>query len=306
MGWMLAGLKNWEQGLLKDASVWFSAVTSAKLSTDEEWLSIYQKIASVYQQDLALLEDPVFASKPASRDGCYKAIAELEELQKKLLTRGRARYNVRAWQLDLARYAKLMESGGVEEGAADEGAAPVSPVTRDEKPELADVMATLGEFAGESRFTEAHAYIKNLPADPDGATREALMSIVEHASVLIPDMEADLAKGSVDLPIVMKSGARAIRISQGKEGEPVVTAPDGSRTPTTWGEISPDSLISLHRILVKNSKGEVERMRRHQCAIAFDWLLGNRTRALQAAGQLSQTSPYFKEIWDVIAVGLPQ
>jgi hypothetical protein len=65
-------------------------------------------------------------------------------------------------------------------------------------------------------------------------------------------------------------------------------------------------LIALHRIFVKTPQSELERLRRHQCAIAFDWLAGNRERSLSAAALLVQSSPTFKRQWETIAAGLPK
>ena len=303
MGWMIAGLKSWEQGLLKEAGGWFDAVANASISADEDWLKIYQKLAGDYLADRLLLEDPVFESLPDSADGCRVAIESLEKIHGELRTRGRARFNVRAWQLDIARQAKLLGGGEPDDGGAETASEPEAPVVR---PDLAVVMEKLNELVTQNNFTEAHTYIKELGADPEGATRESLMKVVELASVFLPDLETALASGSVDGQMQLKSGERVITISPGQAGKPVVTAVDGSRRPVEWTDLSPDSLITIHRTLVKSVTGEIEKMRRHQCAISFDWLAGNRARALQAAGQLSLTSSVFKETWDKIAPGLPQ
>ena len=103
----------------------------------------------------------------------------------------------------------------------------------------------------------------------------------------------------------MKSGEVAGRISIDSAG--VITTVDVNRKVLTakWGDFSPDAIIALHRIFVKNSKSEQERLRRHECAISFDWLAGNRERAL-AAAVLSQENPAFKQRWETTARGLPR
>ena len=103
----------------------------------------------------------------------------------------------------------------------------------------------------------------------------------------------------------MKSGEPFTRISIDLDGAIMVTGADGEPRGSTWAEISPDSIIGLHRTLVKNPRSELERLRRHECAIAFDWLAGNRERALIAASTLSDSSPAFKLRWQAIAAGLP-
>ncbi|RYD24390.1 MAG: serine/threonine protein kinase [Verrucomicrobiaceae bacterium] len=305
MGWMIAGLKSWEQGLLDEAGGFFASVAAAKLSADEEWLKVYQKVAGDYQADLRQFKDPVFSSLPEDADGCRSAIEKLEKIHGELRTRGRARFNVRAWQLDITRQAKLLAGGEPEVEAAGEEPEE-QPAATAAKPDLTTVMEKVKELIAGGDFAGARAYVRELRADPEGATRDSLSAVVSLAAVFLPDLEAELANGAIDAQMQLKSGERAISISPGKDGRPIITGADGRRRPVEWSEISPDSLIIVHRILVKNANGEIEKMRRHQCAISYDWLAGNRTRAVQAAGQLSQTSAVFKDTWDKIAPGLPE
>jgi eukaryotic-like serine/threonine-protein kinase len=108
MTWMLAGLKNWDQGMQNEAVVFFSSVAGAKLAKDESWLATYQTIARDYLADHQILSGPVFEKLPADVAGCEAAIAKLEEQLGQLKTRGRSRFNLRAWQLDLTKHAKLL------------------------------------------------------------------------------------------------------------------------------------------------------------------------------------------------------
>ena len=107
---MLAGLKNWEQGLLEPAADCFSVVVAAKLPGDDSWATIYQKLAADYLSDYKLLCSPLFASPPADKVACAKAISELDAAAATIKTRGRAKFNLRAWQLDLARQVRLAET----------------------------------------------------------------------------------------------------------------------------------------------------------------------------------------------------
>jgi tRNA A-37 threonylcarbamoyl transferase component Bud32 len=113
MSWMLAGLKDWEQGLTGEASHFFSAVVAAKITGDDGGLAIYQKLAAGYLADGATLSGPVFQALLADPAACEAAVSELESMLGSLHSRGRARFNIRAWQLDLKRHAKLlgMKSG---------------------------------------------------------------------------------------------------------------------------------------------------------------------------------------------------
>jgi len=298
MAWMLAGLKDWEQGLTGEAAGWFAAVAAAKVSADDSWLKIYQSIASDYLADRQALSSAVFEKLPADIAGCDTAVAELDKILATLKTRGRARFNVRAWQLDLAKHAKLLAAPPAESSE------PV--VTETSAWDLVRIIAKLDELAKECRFSEASVYLKALPADPKGATRASLVSVADASAVFLTDLEADLAKEPVTGEFQMKSGDLIRKIAIDPQAAITVTDAGGSARTAKWAEFSPDALIALHRIFVKNPKSELERLRRHECAISYDWLAGNRERALAAAATLSQSSPAFKQRWDIIASGLPK
>jgi len=105
----LAGLKNWEQGMPAPAAACFKAVVAAKLPPDDQWAAIYQQLAADYLTDYQLLSGPLFATEPTDKEGCEAAIRELDEALKNLKTHTRAKFDVRAWQLDLAKKASLMD-----------------------------------------------------------------------------------------------------------------------------------------------------------------------------------------------------
>ncbi|MES2920373.1 MAG: serine/threonine-protein kinase [Verrucomicrobiota bacterium] len=298
MAWLLAGLKDWEQGLTGEAAGWFAAVAAAKVSADDSWLAIYQGIASDYLADRQTLSSAVFEKLPADIAGCEAAVAELDKILEKLKTRGRARFNVRAWQLDLAKHAKLLAAPKVESSEP--------AVSATSAWELVTILAKIDELAKECRFSETSTYLKALPADPEGATRASLVSVADASAVFLTDLETDLAKEPVAGEFQMKSGDVVRKLAIGPQAVITITDAGGSTHTAKWADFSPDALITLHRLFVKNPKSEAERLRRHECAISYDWLAGNRERALAAAATLSQSSPAFKQRWDSIASGLPQ
>jgi serine/threonine protein kinase len=299
MAWMLAGLKNWEQGMTEEAAGWFSAVAGAKISPDDSWLQVYQNLANDYLGDQRVLSGPAFANLPKDIAGCEKTIAELDQLLGTLKTRGRTRFNVRAWQLDLAKHQKLLadppkaetpETGGAESNAWD----------------LVAIMAKLDELAKECRFSEASELVQGLTADPEGATRASLVAVTDSSAAFLTDLVKDLGREPVSGDFVMKSGEVVKKIAIGPQAAISVTDVSNNTRTARWADFSPDALIALHRKVVLNLTNEAERLRRHECAISYDWLAGNRERALTAATLLSQSSPDFKQRWDAIASGLPK
>jgi eukaryotic-like serine/threonine-protein kinase len=291
MASMISGLKNWEQGLIDSATEHFSAVVSSGIRPEDDWMKIYQILAADYLADAEALSSDVFSGFPASPEGCEAAITELDGLQSRLKTRGRARFNVRAWQLDLKRHAKVLEA---------RQAAPATGSDWDP----AAVLAKLADFAQSGRFTEASAYLKELPSDDDA--RSSLLAVTEAASVFLSDLEQDLRQASATGEFLMKSGENVSKVAMDEAGLILVNAPGGSLRAVEWADFSPDALIALHRIFVRNPSSESERLRRHECAISYDWLAGNRERALAAAAVLSQGSSTFKQRWESIASGLPE
>jgi len=298
MSWMIGGLKNWEQGMIAAAAPCFKAVASAKPGAEDAWLANYQKIAGDYLADHQILTKHDHDPFPTDSKSCTEAIAALDLAIKELKTKGRARYNIRALQLDLTRHAKMLD--------IPKEQAPVPPSQESTQPELATVLASLADYARNCRFADAMAYLKILPADPEGASRSSLLALVEFSETFLTDLEKDLSSSAVTLDLTLNSGEPVKKISLDALGTLLATDAQGKESPRAWSDFTADSLISLHRALVKKPANEQERLRRHQCAIAFDWLAGNRERALAAAASLSQTSPGFKEQWQAIASGLPK
>ena len=110
MAWMLAGLKNWDQGSLVESVGYFSAVTASKIPEDALWIELYQKIAAHYLADFELLSDPTFNQLPQDEASCRKVLVELDTILNSLKTQGRARSDVQALQLDFRKYAKELSS----------------------------------------------------------------------------------------------------------------------------------------------------------------------------------------------------
>ena len=298
MSWMLAGLKNWEQGMLVAAASYFSAVANAKLPADDHWVEVYQNLAKNYLSDHHLLSGSAFQELPGDVQGCETAIAELDVLLITLKTRGRARFNVRAWQLDLKRHATLL--------AAAAAAAPAPPQETPSTTDLDVVMTQIKMLADECRFADLISYLKSLPEDPKGATRAALVSVSESAAIFLTDLKADLLPAGITMDFALKSGEPVKKVSVNADGDLVITNSEGVVRAAKWSEFPPAAVIDLHRRLVRSPKSEFERLRRHECAISFGWLMGDRQRALAAAALVSQESAAFKKRWDAIASGLPR
>ena len=297
---MLAGLKDWEQGLPEPAAACFKATMAVKLSQEDQWVRIYQNLAADYLEDHKALSGMLFEKLPVVRQDCDSAIDELNSVLATLKTRGRARFNLRAWQLDLVRHAKLLDSSN----PAAPSPPPVQVASASAK--LPEVLAKLAEFSRECRFSDAVAYLRALPEDPQGASRSALLAMAESSIVFLADIEDDLAKEAVTTDFQLRSGETMEKVAIDPRGVITASSASGQTKLCKWSDFPPDALIALHRFFVKNPKSELERLRRHECAIAYDWLAGNRDRAIAAATVLSQGSNTFKNRWETLSKGLPK
>jgi hypothetical protein len=290
---MLAGLKNWDQGLLDEAAACFRAARSAELPPHDAWAVIYQKIAADHLDDHQVLTGPLFDTEPADAGECLALIDRLDEALAVMKTRGRARFNVRSWQLDLKRREKVFEA-----------AAAAAPAPAREPADEAAVR--LEELTRAWRFAEAAKWLRELPDYPPLAARDSLTAMNEDAAHFLAGIEKDLAAEPFTGELPLGDGGVSTQVAIDAGGNIRATMAGGEVRGIAWSDFSPDALIAIHRVLVRNPQSEAERLRRHECAIAFDWLVGNRERALAAAAVLAQGNSAFKQRWDSISRDLPK
>lgn len=294
LGDLISGLKNWEHGMPEAARSHFDAVLAAESTAADAWIAPYQKILASYLADAAALKSAAPGESPGSAAACEARITELEALYAGLKTRGRARFNVRAWQADLARHSRLLE----QKPAPQSETAPPPPVR--------DPLAGVREATAACRFADATELMKS----PDfivASGKEktlALLQLTEAAAAFLGDLEDDLKQLPEGIVLMTRYRTRLGRVAAVREGGVKAADAAGAERDFGWGEISPDSLIELHRNLVKDETSEMERLRRHEQAIAFDLLAGNPQRAREAADVLAARSPAFKRRWDQLQPAL--
>lgn len=296
MSWLLCGLKDWEQGRTVEALKFFKAVESLVLKDSDGWARFYQSAVKRYIADSERLRAAEPGTPPDDKEACRAKVAELNQVLSSLETRGRARFNVREWQLMLNRHLHQLERGPVKPQE------PVAPA----QPGLAAARAEIDAMCRDFRFPEAAARLKSLkPAASERALRDSLLSLAEAAATFLSDLEDGL--GHVDGPIELKlrdGSASYTKASILRPGVIQLSTDAGQKRQVGWKELSPDSIIELHRVLVRNVKSDLDKLRRHEAAIAFDWLAGDRSRAEAAAERLSTDFSVFKKHWDAITAGL--
>ncbi len=301
--WMLAGMKNWENGRPAAALPFFKAVAAAEMAQSESWLQTYPKLAAAHLADAETLSSPLFTQRPTYSGECRATITALEELRPKLQTRGRARFNLLSWKADLEKLSRSLPAAP--QAPPPEDPAPPAPET----PDPAAVMATVALHAGNCDFPDLTAYLRTLKADPPGIRRASLATLAENAADLLTGLNESLALANpiaLSSPGKLKSGEEIRAIGRSAQAGKILAIGDQFRRDCSWANVDPDTVIALHREAVKLDEDPVRRVRRHEAAIAFLWLTGGRTQALETAERLAVGNDSFRERWETIKSGLPK
>ncbi len=122
MAALLHGLKNWEQGMPEAARPQFEAIMAVQAKGADAWVEPYHKIVAGYLTDAETLQKISGDKLPDDAQTCRSLADELHAVHAGLKTKGRARFNVRALQLDLEKRARLLEAGA----SVDHSSSPAS------------------------------------------------------------------------------------------------------------------------------------------------------------------------------------
>jgi eukaryotic-like serine/threonine-protein kinase len=109
MACMILGLKNWEQGGLDQAIPFFEKIIREVDVNENGPMAWYRKVADHYMTDYKLLKSIEMKSIPSTPNQCKTASNELENIYGQLKTRGRARFNIRSLQNDMAQHEKYLD-----------------------------------------------------------------------------------------------------------------------------------------------------------------------------------------------------
>lgn len=289
MGYFMAGLKNWEQGRLDLAVPFFEEIVSQVSLAEDGVMGVYHGVSESYLSDYEVLSAEALKEDPTSVIECRNMTDELNQILTLLETKGRAKFNVKARLARLPHLGKqLME------------------MEREQLREQRDHLAEIGELAQSYEFAKLLEYISEMEDFPPGSKKSSLIGVAESALVFYSQIKADLAKTPVSLDTYLADDTEVTGIAINAESQLVARIGEAQLREISWRDIPPDSMIAIYRELVKNPASDVEILRRHESAIAFDWLAGDRERALSAAARLSEESETFKKRWEELAAGLPE
>jgi serine/threonine protein kinase len=294
MALFIAGLKNWEQGGFDQALPFLRAFSTEPSITQDNVLAWYQEAVKGYLEDYGRMKSDSLHSDPKTPESCREAIERLNETLTLLKTKGRARFNVRARQLDLAKLERDLSN-------AQRSEYNVQSAMQDGEKLLRNIEFSAKDY----RFADIVKYLNGFKGDPPGCKHSSLMVVSRASLNLLTEIEADLLNEPVNLPLTLKDGTAIVSLAV-KDAKIYSKDQNGEVREIRWMDLPPDQIINLNANLVERLTAEPDRTRRNESAIAFEWLSGQRKSAIAAAESLAKKSDSFRSRWEVISPGLPK
>ena len=288
MACMASGCKNWEQGKIEDALPLFELVARVALKNENSLIGLYQGKAKGYLKDAATLTAHYPDPLPVTASLCREKIQALDEITITLATKGRAKFNIRVWQVQLERHAKHLEAGPQ--------APPPSPVSHTVR--ITQHLEKILDLCDSYRYREAADLTKKSRATTpaEESKRIALLGLCEGAGSFLSDLENDAKKTPLTLNLHAKDGRTFSQVIGAEEG--MVTLFNGqSEASLPWVQIKATDIIALYREAIKRSPSNPGINLRHENAICFQWLSGEKDAAQSTATKLGESSPTFKRRW---------
>jgi eukaryotic-like serine/threonine-protein kinase len=282
---MASACKNWEQGKIDEALPFFTIIEKIPSKNDNSLIGIYQKKAKNYLADAKKLEASQPYPLPNTAAACRTKITALDEVISSLESRGRAKFNVRAWQVQLERHAKQLEQ------------VTLPPSTGGASTFISNLPRML-KLSVDYRFTEAADIAKKSSTanDKERDLRNSVIGLCEGAGRFLRELESDAKKAPLRVNIQAKDGRAFTSIIDAGEG--MVTLSSGQNEASLpWPQIKPADMINLYREAIKRNPADPKIQQRHEHAICFQWLSGEKEAAQTAAAKLGESSPAFKKRW---------
>ncbi len=294
MAYLIAGLCNWERGGMEQARPFLQAVVSEDSLSEDGVMAWYRKTAEIYLRDHDRMKSGAFDATPDSPESCRETIEELNRLLTLLETKGRARFNVRARQLDLAKFSRVLSNPPSRNDTAGS-----------DGPDGAKTLADIQALAKVYRFEEIVRILAKFRGELPGCKRESLLIVSQAAQMFLSEIEEDLAKSPVNVSLKLKDGTSVASMVMNQK-KLFCKSVGGEVREIEWTDLAPDPIIELHRELAKRAATEDQRTRKHELAVAFDWLAGDRQRAVAAAETLGEKDETYKKRWETVSAGLPE
>lgn len=273
-------LKSWEQGRLEEAADRFVSFHEGGPWLEAEWMEAYLTQADNYLEDWKTLHELDHQIAGKDRVALEDCLAGLEEAYEKLQTRGRAPYNVKAWQSKVVQRLREL------------GARRVSAEWKEYRSRLTR------EFVRAGRFTLGASWLEGLSlgGDLERRQRAVLRQYCKFAGELQEELRKVLAPGAAEIELRSRNDVIFTTILGSREGG-ILVEERGRTRELTWGEVAPGSVLELHRHLREVTTGADLLEKRLRQAIAYAWLQGEQATADALAVELGEQGTSFAEEW---------
>jgi hypothetical protein len=280
-------LKTWEQGRLDRAADWFGRIADAAPWAEAPWMEGYRMLARQYVADAERLERADHDVRGKDEEQLQSAMGDLEDLCRELETRGRGRFNVRSWQIGMARRIRVLRMEA-------------------EVVDWRKLKDTVLEMIRAGRIADGLGLIRNvdLERDADRRQREALVWLLEQAGGLQDGLVRRLAAGNLDVTLLTREGKRYVGVV-GSKPEGLVVDEGGKPRLLGWNELAPEVLLQLHQLFAQGVE-EDEQERLLGQAVAYAALSGMRDEAERLAAVLAGVSGEFAERWKLVRAEFPE
>ena len=148
------------------------------------------------------------------------------------------------------------------------------------------------------RYLDAAELAKNCKTagEAEEKRRSAYYNLCAAADMFLADLEKDANKAPITVAIQAKDGRSFNRVIAASEG--MVTLMNGeSEASLPWTQLQPKDVISIYREVIRRGPVDGNTNQRHERAICFQWLSGEKDAAQTAAAKLGESSPTFKNRW---------
>lgn len=292
-----AALKNWEQGMSDDAAQIFEKVKELRAIPGSGELAQYRSLTDDYLADYQAMKN--FGSRDGflTVDEAKLALPKVDALMAELKTKGRARFNVQQWKLQVAdQVMKLSKQAG---GSVPESNQP-KPESNQPKPQIEPKESAKHEVINAiNQMNYRHAYNTLKAVTPNGLDqwKNTMILLTLGANSFIESLHHDLKGKPGKFLIRLKNSSVVFNEYADAEEKGIYVKENGNLRLLHWNEILPATLLDLHGQITRSKPLNLGLMRREQ-AISFALLVGEKDRAKIAAVKLSEQFPAFKHRWE--------
>jgi len=288
-----SALKEWDQGEWQNAEVLFLAFKQTKTDSDQAGLEYYKQMSDTYLADLKLLSSLKKGFDPKTVEQAKEDLMVVLSVRNDLKTKGRALDNTIEWQRQINVKIKQIQ--------ADKQRAASAIKEQGENAEKDWRMAKRKTH----RALEQHDFERvvkelkkvNAISEDDKAWRSSILYLTENAEALYKSTSDALEGISANFVVRRLDGMVEYEKLLGAKPEGLLVEAGGREKLLPWRDLSPYTMIDLHKRISVIKLSEDEKTRRREQLICYTWLTGLEDKARSGAENLADASPNFSKRW---------